>query len=499
MNKLLKLLSLSLFCASVLSAQTIPTIAADIVTGSAASFPYSLTPVASKLYFQAGFSPSANEVYEFSSGTASSVASSPFTSAVSRGAMSFFNGKLYFPGNAGGLYNRLYAYNPSGGTTVDVCDTVDAKFGVAAEVGGKLYFYGQNNVTSQYGMFYVDASGLVHMAAIIPISLAVTNSIEVAIQGTTIYFTGSGAGSDVHLYRFNTIPNTFVEVPTPGATMPDVRSLIAGDDGKIYYSDVTGTGGREIFSYGGTGAPTQLTTLNGSADGVDNPLSSGATIFYGHNIIKWGSKLFFSGCDGTHGYELMSLDLPSGTPTLVKDINPNTATSSPGYFAVYNSHLYFSADNGTNGRELWVSDGTAANTTLVADTNPGLSGSEPWYMTVHTDGLMYFSATDGASGNELFKLNSPLGIQHLSKVISAVAYPNPAATYCQIEVELKNAQSINVTLSDNAGRVVETKVSSSNQVKHLVTFSMLGLPVGIYHYRITDQGNALLATGTVQH
>ena len=42
---------------------------------------------------------------------------------------------------------------------------------------------------------------------------------------------------------------------------------------------------------------------------------------------------------------------------LVKDINP-TGYGSPENFIEYNGLLYFSATNGVDGDELWVSDGT---------------------------------------------------------------------------------------------------------------------------------------------
>src|SRR5262249_5049221 len=52
--------------------------------------------------------------------------------------------------------------------------------------------------------------------------------------------------------------------------------------------------------------------------------------------------------------------------------------------------------------ELWKSDGTAAGTTRVADINAGPDRSDPDQFT-ELGGVLYFHATDGAHGRELWK------------------------------------------------------------------------------------------------
>src|SRR5262245_62334599 len=60
--------------------------------------------------------------------------------------------------------------------------------------------------------------------------------------------------------------------------------------------------------------------------------------------------------------------LPSGTPLLLKNVNPGTLGSSPGQITAVGDTIFFAArDN--NGRELWKTDGTAAGTALVKDIN----------------------------------------------------------------------------------------------------------------------------------
>ena len=65
------------------------------------------------------------------------------------------------------------------------------------------------------------------------------------------------------------------------------------------------------------------------------------------------------------------------------------------------SAIYFEATDGTNGRELWKSDGTAAGTVMVKDINTG-GDSGPGDLTT-LGSTLYFEANDGTSGYELWK------------------------------------------------------------------------------------------------
>jgi ELWxxDGT repeat protein len=67
--------------------------------------------------------------------------------------------------------------------------------------------------------------------------------------------------------------------------------------------------------------------------------------------------------------------LPSGQPTLVKDLNGSASSNAQPLFSAAGK-TYFLADDGVHGSELWVTDGTAAGTTFVKDLNPGPYGTE---------------------------------------------------------------------------------------------------------------------------
>ncbi|WP_323216879.1 ELWxxDGT repeat protein, partial [Pseudanabaena sp. CCNP1317] len=104
-------------------------------------------------------------------------------------------------------------------------------------------------------------------------------------------------------------------------------------------------------------------------------------------------------------------------PSLVKDINPGSASSSASNFTDIGGTLYFTATDPTNGVELWKSDGTAGGTTLVKDINPGNGSSSPNSFT-NFGGTLFFSADDGTNGVELWKSDGTAGTTTLVKDIN---------------------------------------------------------------------------------
>lgn len=90
----------------------------------------------------------------------------------------------------------------------------------------------------------------------------------------------------------------------------------------------------------------------------------------------------------------VELSRANGTP--VRDIRAGGENSvrmvRP---AVANGLLYFSADNGANGYELWQTDGTEAGTRQVGDLEPGSEGSFPMELTNFKNEL-YFTTAQGS-------------------------------------------------------------------------------------------------------
>lgn len=85
---------------------------------------------------------------------------------------------------------------------------------------------------------------------------------------------------------------------------------------------------------------------------------------------------------------------------MVMDINEGVDGSNPDEMTDASGMLYFSATDGQNGRELWRTDGI--NTELIKDITPSDgSASYPQDLIYHNS-RVYFSANDGSHGWELW-------------------------------------------------------------------------------------------------
>lgn len=164
-----------------------------------------------------------------------------------------------------------------------------------------------------------------------------------------------------------------------------------------------------IFSIVSTtlGAPKILKDIN------NNYERNTSTMLFG----KSGSKSFFLRTTDEYGSELWVEE--GGVVSLVKDINPGTASSSPFNFraATFSGTpgVYFLATTAANGTELWRSDGTEGGTSLVKDINPGPSsafisgGFSPGMQVLDGTSNMWFGADDGTNGNEPWFTDGTLG------------------------------------------------------------------------------------------
>jgi len=137
---------------------------------------------------------------------------------------------------------------------------------------------------------------------------------------------------------------------------------------------------------------------------------AGLDLSQGFVAAAAGSKLVFVNTDA-NGTELWVTDGAAGAAHtfILKDILPGAASGNPKNLTTVGNQVYFQASDGNFGIDLWVTDGTVDGTHLVKHIeSPVLTSSGPQQapdlanMTAQ-DGRLYFGASDGANGIELWR------------------------------------------------------------------------------------------------
>jgi ELWxxDGT repeat protein len=172
----------------------------------------------------------------------------------------------------------------------------------------------------------------------------------------------------------------------------------------VFWAD-DGAHGSELWVTDGTAAGTALLK-------DINPGPAGSP---GFRSTVLGSTAFFFAFDGVHGYEPWKTDGTGPGTVLVRDVAPGPAGSMlVESFAAAGHEVFFTASDHVAGRELWRSDGTEAGTTRVTDLVPGLvGGAIPFFIGANrtvlarSGGRVFFTATDGTTGYELWSVPVP--------------------------------------------------------------------------------------------
>jgi ELWxxDGT repeat protein len=307
------------------------------------------------------------------------------------------SGTVFFRANDGTTGGELWK---SAGTTATTTLVKDIRPSTGAGVGGgfvnlngTLLFIG-NDGNAGYELWKSDGtqSGTVLVKEIRPGTSSSVPQGGVNINGT-VFFKATDGTNGYELWKTDGTETGTVLVKdiSPGSFQSS-PSFLTNLNGTLFFQAVDTSAG--LWKSDGTTAGTVLVKQISPEAVVTAAL-----------LTNLNGTLFFTANDGTHGSELWKSDGTTEGTVLVKDINPGGGTfgsSYPSRLIVVNQTLFFSATDGQHGRELWKSDGTEAGTVLVKDINPGSSLGFDRYVA-NVNGTLFFQGTDGTHGTELWK------------------------------------------------------------------------------------------------
>ncbi|MDA0658164.1 MAG: Ig-like domain-containing protein [Planctomycetota bacterium] len=235
--------------------------------------------------------------------------------------------------------------------------------------------------------------------------------------GNYAYFTAENSLSGRELWRTDgtTLGTKLVKDIRAGSGSANPTELTAYK-GSLYFAADDGVNGQELWKSDGTESGTVLVKDLHPGQGEQVPYGNGPLRSLPQELTVVGNQLFFSAISAANGRELWKSDGTADGTVLVKDIFGNGSSSvapssSPRGLVNLNGTLFFTATDGSTGAELWKSDGTSAGTVMVLDIFSGTTtsngqtvanSSEPGQLTT-VGSTLFFTAVDSGTGRELWK------------------------------------------------------------------------------------------------
>ncbi len=485
----------------------------DIRPGSAYSFPINLTDVGGTLFFTANDGSHGEELWKSdgtSAGTTLVADINPGSASSSPNRLTNVNGTLFFNASDGSHGYELWKSN---GTSTGTTLVKDIQVGSPssnpqgqANVNGTLFF-AANDGAHGYELWKSDGTSA-GTGMVMDSNPGTTYSFPFNLTnvGGTLFFQNNDGSHGYELWMSNgtSTGTALVKDIFPGSFQgpyggyyPNSSSpgALTNVGGTLFFAAQDATYGREVWRSDGTAAGT--VRLGGSGPS---------------NLTNVSGTLFFSAYDSTHGVELWQSNGTSTGTVLVKDIFPGVSKityysyfgglyyeylpnrSAPGNLTNVRGLLFFSATDGSHGYELWQSDGTDSGTVLVNDINPGSAPAWPGNLA-NVNGVLFFAASDGVHGNELWRLLPVTGAPAASLAVSGFPATVTAGSPGSFTVTARKADG--TTDTAYTGTVYFTSSDAQAALPSFYTFTAADAGVHTFSATLKTAGTqSLTATYT---
>ncbi len=392
-------------------------------------------------------------------------------------------GLLFFIADNGVNGKELWR---SDGTTAGTFMTKDINIGIANTFSGNPYTIVYNN--KLFFMVFDPSNGNEMWESNGTFAGTVVNNLTPGNGGTNfvsnlyiynnnLYFLVKKATNDTMIFYdvLNNVTNCSVVKKFTGQISSDFYNFIQTDNSKFIALNTNvaciSTSGENFFVSDGTALGSNIITSKEFCFNFANSVTK---------IPFIANSWIYPIDNGTGDKELNTINYFTGTPNLIKNINPtanfNAAFNSWNYKNYFlNNKYYFLANDGSTGSELWVTDGTNGGTNLTLDIFPGITNgpvsTNGDFTAIVTANNIFFYANNGSTGRELWALLLATSLkENQNKLFENVfLFPNPAnesinfnlSTEYFKEVKVEYVIYNSVGQECEKGRLFENKISIS--------------------------------------
>jgi ELWxxDGT repeat protein len=378
--------------------------------GSASSSPKQLTTVGDRLYFTAKTGDTSTNLYRTTDASGTGI------ELVARSSSLVLNPDGTPSANTIPTISSLNLTEMvADGNTLYF--TGDQQFDQAPSSGNELFRIINNGSVELTDLVMGTGSSSLSNLTVINHKLFATGYVGGSFQASLLRIDGFGATPGVAIIKQGSgDPQNPIALRAPSGKL-QYTVTTSGTAYTLYFAAANSNEGNEVFKL--ANATTVAGTGGGSITTIDSAqlvadIKSGTGLGSDPtSLVSIGNTVYFfanNGSDvGQAGKELWKSDGTSNGTSLVQDIDSSTTGSiaDGASLVVYQNKLYFAADNAVDGRELWSYDpvGTGANAlpVQIAINTQSAGSADPTQLTVVGNSL-YFAATDGASGTELWSL-----------------------------------------------------------------------------------------------